>query len=140
MPTFADIIQTEKPAQTNGISFLPTLLNKAQEKHAFLNWELQLSGWFQIISNGGFRQAARMDKWKAVRYGIDSDIELYDLSKDESESKDIAADHPAIVQQFDEIFENERDNTVGFPYGGVKQDYKSQDKYTIKSGSYEKIN
>jgi hypothetical protein len=119
---------------------LPTLLNKAQEKHAFLNWELQLSGWFQIISNGGFRQAARMDKWKAVRYGIDSDIELYDLSKDESESQDIAADHPAIVQQFDEIFENERDNTVGFPYGGVKQDYKSQDKYTSENGIYKKIN
>ena len=74
------------------------------------------------------------------RQGIDSDIELYDLSTDESESQDIAADHPAIVQQFDEIFKNERDNTAGFPYGGVKQDYKSQDKYTNKNGSLEKIN
>ncbi len=68
------------------------------------------------------------------------DIELYDLSTDESESQYIAADQPAIVQLYDEIFKNERDNTAGFPYGGIKQDYKSQDKYINKNGSYEKIN
>lgn len=43
------------------------------------------------------------------------DIELYDLSTDESESQYIAADQPSIVQLYDEIFKNERDNTAGFP-------------------------
>ena len=130
MPTFADIIGQEKPSTSNGISFLPLLLGKQQEKHPYLNWEIQLSGWFQTLPEGGFRQAVRMGKWKAVRYGIDTNIELYDLSLDESETRDLANQHPEIINQVKEIFKNERNDTPGFPYGGVKQNYKSQYKYT----------
>lgn len=107
MQTFSDIIQTEKPTKNNGISFLPPILDKIQGKDAFLNWELQQSGLFQIILNGGFRQATLMYKRKAVRYGIVSVIELYDLSTYGSELQEIAADQPAIVQKFNEIAENE---------------------------------
>lgn len=107
MQTFSDIIQTEKPTKNNGISFLPPILDKIQGKDAFLNWELQQSGLFQIILNGGFRQATLMYKRKAVRYGIVSVIELYDLSTYGSELQEIAADQPAIAQKFNEIVENE---------------------------------
>jgi hypothetical protein len=105
-------------------------LGKQQEKHPYLNWEIQLSGWFQTLPEGGFSQAVRMGKWKAVRYGIDTNIELYDLSLDESETRDLANQHPEIINQVKEIFKNERNDTPGFPYGGVKQNYKSQYKYT----------
>ena len=132
MPTFAEIIGQEKPSASNGISFLPLLLGKQQEKHPYLNWEIQLSGWFQTLPKGGFRQAVRMGKWKAVRYGIDENIELYDLSQDESETHDLANQHPDIVNQIKEIFKKERNDTPGFPYGGVKQNHKSQDKYKIQ--------
>ena len=129
MPTFAEIIGLEKPFQTNGISFLPLLKGEKQKKHKYLNWEIQLSGWFQTIPNGGFRQSVRMGRWKGVRYGVDSKIELYDLDKDESETGDLADENPEIVETIERIFKKERSNTPGFPYGGVKQNYKSQDKY-----------
>ncbi len=139
MPTFAEIAGLEKPTQSNGLSFLPTLLHQKQEKHEVLNWEIQLSGWFQSIPDGGFRQSARMGQWKGVRYGIDADMELYDLNNDESESQDVAHHHPEIVHEFNEIFKNNRVNTPVFPYGGVKQDYKSQNNYKMKNGKYIKI-
>ena len=64
-----------------------------------MNWEFQLSGWFQTLPDGGFRQAARIGDWKAVRYGVDSPIELYDLSEDISESHDLSDEHPEIVRK-----------------------------------------
>ena len=132
MPTFAEIIGQEKPSTSNGISFLPLLTGKKQKKHEYLNWEIQLSGWIQTLPNGGFRQSVRMGNWKGVRYGIDSAIELYDLSKDENESLDVSNDYPDIIEKIDKIFKSKRDEAPAFPYGGIKQDYKSQDKYTIK--------
>ena len=72
MPTFADMAGAETPEQTDGISFLPLLLGEEQREHEALNWEIQLSGWFQTLPDGGFRQSARMGEWKAVRYGAGS--------------------------------------------------------------------
>ena len=75
----------------------------------------------------------RIGNWKGVRYGIDSAIELYDLSEDEDESLDVSNNYPDIIERINNIFKNKRDETPAFPYGGIKQDYKSQDKYTIKN-------
>lgn len=114
MQIFSHIIQTEKPTKNNGISFSPPILNKIKGKHAFLNLELQQSGLFQIILNGGFRPATLMYKRKVVRSGIVSVIELYDLSTYGSEFQEIAANRPAIIQKFNEIAENEIENTPSF--------------------------
>ena len=129
MPTFSEIIGFESVHDTDGVSFLPTLLSKRQEKHKFLNWEFQLSGWFQTIPNGGFRQSVRLENWKAVRYNLNSDIELYNLKNDPGETKNIAKLHPNIINRVDSIFKISRTDAAGFPYGGVKQDYKSMDVY-----------
>ena len=129
MPTFAEVAGVEVPEQTDGISFLPLLLGDEQRKHEALNFEIQLSGWFQTLPDGGFRQSARMGEWKAVRYGVDSPTELYNLNLDVSESIDLAADHPDIVETMNRLFESARTETPGFPYGGVVQHHKSQDRY-----------
>jgi arylsulfatase A-like enzyme len=123
MTTFAEIIGIEKPSQNNGMSFLPTLLNEKQKKHEFLNWEFQLSGSFQELPYGGFRQSVRIGYFKAVRYGINSKTEVYNLIDDESETTDIANLYPNIVKKAEDIFVNERSDTFGFPYGGVVQDF-----------------
>ena len=62
-----------------------------------------------------------------------SDIELYDLNKDESETNNLAIEHPQIVNEMAEIFEKSRTETPGFPYGGVVQDYKAQDRYNFNN-------
>ena len=129
MPTFAEVVQIPVPNQTGGLSFLPTLLNQEQTKHEILNWEIQMSGWFQTIPDGGFRQSARMGKWKAVRYGIDNPIQLFDVASDPSESNDIAKKHPEILEKLAQSFRNSRKDTEGFPYGGRKQTYTSMDYF-----------
>lgn len=123
MTTFAEIIGIKKPSHNKGISFLPTLLNQKQKKHEFLNWEFQLSGSFQELPHGGFRQSVRLGDFKAVRYGINSKTEVYNLKEDESETNDIANFHPKIVEKAEHIFLSERSDTFGFPYGGVVQDF-----------------
>ena len=129
IPTFSEIIGYKVPKNLDGISFLPTLISKDQPKHDYLNWEFQLSGWFQNLPSGGFRQSVRFDHWKAVRYSINSDIELYDLNEDEGETNNQAHSHPKIVKKAKDIFENSRSEQYGFPYGGVVQNYKSMERF-----------
>ena len=129
MPTFAEVAGIEVPEQADGLSFLPLLLGTGQEKHQALSWEIQLSGWFQPLPDVGFRQSARMGKWKAVRYGVNSETELYDLDMDVSESNNLANRHPEIVEKMNNLFETSRSEAPGFPYGGVVQNYESQDRY-----------
>ena len=81
------------------------------------------------MPNGGFRQSARIGKWKGVRYGIDSDTELYNLDEDISETTNLAEEYPEIVQKMNVLFKENRSETSGFPYGGVVQDYKPNQKY-----------
>ena len=129
MPTFSDLAGLKIYEEMDGISFLPTLLSQDQKNHEYLNWEFQLSGWFQTIPEGGFRQSARLGDWKAVRYNIDSDIELYNIKIDQAESNNIAHLHPDILLKAQNVFENSRSDTPAFPYGGIKQNYKSMDKF-----------
>ncbi|MEA2067786.1 MAG: sulfatase-like hydrolase/transferase, partial [Verrucomicrobiota bacterium] len=132
MPTFAEVAGVERPSRTDGISMLPTLLGKngQQKKHDYLYWEIQLDGWWHTMpKTGGFRQGVRKGDWKAVRYGSNQPTELYNLSSDEAEKKNVAKQHPEIVEQMEALFKDARTETDGFPYGGVMQDMDAQDEY-----------
>lgn len=129
MPTLAQVAGIEDPEQSNGISILPVITGKAQPKHESLNWEFQMDGWGRKMMDGGFRQSARIGNWKGVRYGIASKTELYKLDEDISETNNLAAEHPEIVEKMNRIFEKNRSDTEGFPYGGVVQDYIPREKY-----------
>ena len=92
MPTFCEIAKVESP-QTDGISFLPTLVNKKQKEHEYLYWE------FSEIDGA---VAVRMEKWKGIISNIhkgNREIELYDLNLDPREHTNIAKYHPEIVEQ-----------------------------------------
>lgn len=129
MPTFAEIAGIENPNQSNGISLLPLLKGESQIRHDYLNWEFQLVGWGRKLPEGGFRQSARIDNWKGVRYGINSETELYNLDEDISETNNIASEHTEMVQQMEKLFKKNRSETEGSPYGGVVQDYKAKEKF-----------
>lgn len=102
MPTLAEVAGSEAPQGIDGISFLPELLNQAdQRKHEFLYWEFP--------SYGG-QQAVRMGDWKAIRKDIfqgNMDIELYNLESDLVEEHNIAAQNPEIIQQIENIMTTE---------------------------------
>jgi len=102
LPTLCDVAGIEKPADTDGISFLPTMLqDEVQEEHHFLYWEFP--------SYGG-QQAVRMGKWKGIRENIFKDslqVQLFNLEKDLREQNDVSDEHPEIVRQIEEIFERQ---------------------------------
>ncbi len=95
MPTFCELAGVEPPEETDGISMVPTLLGKSgeQQKHPYLYFEFY---------EGGGKQAVLWENWKAVklqvRTGNARPIELYNLKEDPSETNNIAADHPDIVE------------------------------------------
>lgn len=97
MPTFGEIAGIHEHPTTDGISFLPTLLGEEQkqEAHQYLYWEIHrpMRG----------MQAVRFGDWKASRKGLhdnpDAAIELYNLKDDLSESDDLAAGHPDLVEK-----------------------------------------
>lgn len=98
MPTFAEIAKTHCP-QTDGISFLPTLMGKAkkQKEHKYLYWEYP-------GQNG--MKAVRIGKWKGILKNIkkgNTRIELYDLEKDIREEHNIAGEYPGIVKKIETI-------------------------------------
>ena len=100
MPTFCEIAKVECPT-TDGISFLPELLGKKQNKHDFLYWE---------FPDSGGQKAIRMGKWKGIVLNIfkgNRKIQLYDLDSDPREQTDVARYHPEIVKRMEDIMKQE---------------------------------
>ncbi len=86
MPTLAEITSAKSP-KTDGLSFLPTLTGKGEQKqHRYLYWEY------------GNQTAVREDDWKAYR-GKSGKWELYDLSKDVEEVHDLADSNREVLDR-----------------------------------------
>ncbi len=112
MPTFAALSGQAPPANTDGISILPTLLGQGdQQEHDYLYWEFH---------EGKGAQAIRQGKWKAVRLNAKTEregpLELYDLSADLEEQVDLAAEHPAKVQELSALMQAARTHSDLFPF------------------------
>jgi len=111
LPTLAEITGASVPDGIDGISFLPELLGKRQQKHEYLYWEFH--------EQGG-KTAVRMDDWKAVRLNVNKmpqgAIELYDLSTDEEETTDLAAKNPEIVRKMEELMKQAHIASEVFPF------------------------
>ncbi len=104
LATFADVGGYDTPKNTDGISLMPTLLSdNNQKEHEFLYWEFP--------SYGG-QVAMRMGDWKVVRQNLNNSdeptLELYNLKDDPTETTNIAASHPDILEKAAEIFKRER--------------------------------
>lgn len=50
-------------------------------------------------------QAARKGPWKAVRYGLEAPVELYNLDSDPGEGIELSKEHPEIHAEFVSLFE-----------------------------------
>lgn len=96
MPTLAELTGQECP-ETDGISFLPTLLGEPQKQavHEYLYWEYP----DKAVGN----KAIRKGPWKGIITNIskgNTQMELYNLNTDPQELIDVSSDHPEIVEEF----------------------------------------
>lgn len=97
LPTAADIAGIASPSDSDGTSYLPTLLGNEQEPPPYLYWEFY---------EGGSAQAVRAGPWKAVRKPMfTGSIELYNLSTDLGESTDVALQYPSVVDSLRQFLE-----------------------------------
>jgi arylsulfatase A-like enzyme len=90
MATLAEVAGATPPKNTDGISIVPTLLGaraagRDQPQHEYLYWEDSGSS------------AVRMKDWKAVKPEGSQEYELYDLSRDIEENKNLAVQHPDVL-------------------------------------------
>jgi arylsulfatase A-like enzyme len=107
LPTCAEIGGVKPPKDSDGISFLPTLRGQTQtNRHEFLYWEFH---------EGGFKQAARMGDWKAVRLKPNGPLELYNLKADLAEKTNVAEKEPGILEKFDTYFRTARSESKDWP-------------------------
>src|SRR4030095_4238045 len=111
--TSADLVGVPVPARTDGISFLPTLLDhpKEQKQHDYFYWELgQAKGGFQEI---------RLNHWKAERLNVSESqepvIELYDLQSDIGQKQNVAAEHPEVIKRIEQIAKEAHTPNTMFP-------------------------
>jgi uncharacterized sulfatase len=106
MATAAELAGVPAPSGLDSISFAPTLLGRPQRQHEYLYWEFH---------ERGFKQAVRMDDWKAVRLGVNKPIELYNVKSDIGEQRDVASQHPELIERFTKLFANARTDAPNWP-------------------------
>ena len=95
-PTLVELAGGEPPQELDGISVLPTLLQSSpgeQKKHKYLYWE--------YMGGRKLSQAVRYGRWKALRRAPDASLELYDLSTDISETRDVAEQQQDVVAEIE---------------------------------------
>ena len=111
LATICELIQIDSPKSTDGISFLPELKGEKQKSHDHLYWEFH--------EKGG-KQAVRWGNWKGIRQqmnnNIDAEIELYDLSTDIGEQRNLAKKYPEVVLAISEIMSKEHTQSKEFQF------------------------
>jgi arylsulfatase A-like enzyme len=109
LPTCADLLGVAPPKDTDGLSYLPTLLGRGaeQKRHEYLYWE-NAEGQRRV-------QAARKGDWKAV-YDVTKDsFELFDLAHDLGETTDVAAKYLEAAREMRAILMSAHVETPDFP-------------------------
>jgi len=108
--TTCELAAVKPPADSDGISFLPTLLGRSQtNRHEFFYWELH---------EGSVRQAIRAAEWKGVRPAPDKPLELFNLAADPVERSDVAAKHPDVVVRLEQLMHRARNDDPRWPLRG----------------------
>ncbi len=114
MPTLCELAAAPTPKDTDGVSLVPTLLGRGeQRRHEFLYWE---------FPGYGGQQAIRAGNWKAIRTGLargPQPTQLYDLAADPSEQSDLAAQRPEVLARLEKLMAAQHTPSALFPIRGL---------------------
>lgn len=93
--------------QSDGVDLSPLLQHEgARLKPRYFYWE---------TFEPEFRQAVRWKNWKAIRLSKGQALELYDLKADPKETRNIAAQNPSVIAQFEAYLAQAREPSVEYP-------------------------
>ncbi len=115
LPTLADVsgvsLNSVPRVRTNGMSIRGLLKDDPETlPERTLYWEFgKQAGDPNSGIIGEIFQAARRGPWKAVRYGLDASVELYNLVRDPGESLEVSGALPEIHQTFVDLFRQYED-------------------------------
>lgn len=114
LPTMCELAGVSIPADTDGVSLVPTLMGKDEpNRHRFLYWE---------FPGYGGQQAVIRSDWKAVRQKMGTGklkTELYDLAADPNETTDRSGDKPDLVKELERLMAEQHVPSKDFPLPGV---------------------
>jgi arylsulfatase A-like enzyme len=88
LPTLAEIGGGAVTSRVDGVSVTPAFRGQPLPPGRVFYWEFH---------EGGFNRAVRFDHWKAIQFGPEGPIELYDVKADIGETADLAAKRPDVV-------------------------------------------
>ena len=100
-PTFCEMVNVPVPIGLDGVSILPTLLGKP-------NPNIKKKLYWEYPGRDGLVQAVRVGQYKAMRKSEGAAIELYDLSIDPAEQKDLAMSNPQLASELVRIIDESR--------------------------------
>ncbi|MCA9072309.1 MAG: sulfatase-like hydrolase/transferase [Planctomycetaceae bacterium] len=90
LPTFAHLTYTQMYRQRfDGVSLMPVIKSDETLPPRLLYWQTPDSK----------AQAARWSEWKGLKSAGVSALDLYNLTTDPAETKNVSAEHPEIVRQ-----------------------------------------
>jgi arylsulfatase A-like enzyme len=128
LPTLAELSGGSVPDAIDGRSMLPAIVGedvvgRAAPQHEMLYWE-----YGNVRGQAPIRQAARWGRWKAIRGDLNAPLELYDLSVDIGETRDVAASHPDVVERMGAYLDSARISTREYPPDVSSYAYVGQER------------
>ncbi len=100
LPTVLDIARASSPTNLDGISVWTLLQGQAQtNRHGYFHWQLRGRNVWHTI---------RQEDWEAVQPKADAPLELYNLQTDPGETNNVAARHPDLITNFQELLKSSR--------------------------------
>ncbi|MBX7259586.1 MAG: sulfatase-like hydrolase/transferase [Candidatus Hydrogenedentes bacterium] len=113
LPTFAELAGAQPPPHIDGTSITHALRGGNVEKsHEYLYWDYG-------HCRDRYDQAVRMGKWKGIRLGRESEIQLYDLEKDLGETNNVAAEHAEVITKIESIMNKAVEPNPRYPIGTI---------------------
>jgi arylsulfatase A len=119
MPTLAELAGVTPPNGLDGVSFAPTIFGTNQADRPFLYREFPSYDGWQIVRAGEWKLVRHHLKPRPRSAGAKPATELYNISVDPREQRDLAAQNPHVVERLLSIARREHQKSDLFPFPGL---------------------